>query len=224
MIARRSRGFTLIEVIVASSVLVGVVALALGLFVDTNISVGESLSITGSAMNANRAQADLRLELRSASSLTLGATNAAGVFVLGATNVSPVGAHTSVQFSTWSTLDPATGTQTLGALREIRFVFTEASNNVDDDRDGFVDEGQLVVMADLDGNGSIAATEQLYVLADNISGDDFAFSFPDGTALEGANLSMSTVLTGLYRARTVGGSDGTTGETRTLILALRNKQ
>jgi hypothetical protein len=181
----------MLEVLVSSAILLTVVGMALSLYGDSNKTVGDSMKITDVAMEANRLDAFLARELRSARITEV---------------YSPWGnlAHnTSVIYQQVTGLDFAAGGPELGPLREIRFVYDAGElggvANQDDDGDGLIDEGFIAIYEDAGGlDGLFAITpnasstsERVVVLVENVS-DQIRFSFvdPDGVTPGGdANTS-----------------------------------
>ena len=226
----KRRGFTLLEVMVAGTIMMLTIGLALSLFVDANRTVGESLQLTEVAVTANRLESLIRQELRGSTEMRLGATEA-GFFVLGATSTSPSGQFTSLQYRPVTGFEPEPPARILGPLRELRFVYDAGEegdagigSNRADDGDGRIDEGTLQLFVDDDGDGILQAKELKRILAHHISSDDLGFSFASGAESDQVDdLSLRATFTVVLRARATGRANGTNGETRQLTIPLRNK-
>jgi hypothetical protein len=224
------RGFTLIEATISGAVLLVTIGLALSLFADANRTVGESLQLTEVAVTANRLERLLRQELRGSAEMRLGATEG-GVFTLGATSTSPAGEFTSLQYRPVTGFDTSLPGVTLGAIRELRFVYDAGESGgagtgsgEDDDGDGRVDEGTLQLFVDDNGDGLLGPSERKKILAHHVSSDDMAFSFASGAETDqNDDLSLRVQFTVVLRTKATGTADGTNGETRQLVIPLRNK-
>lgn len=166
---RRSAGLSIIEVIVAATVLALGVSLALSLFVGVDQTVGESLANQSASERAARVKAALDLELRSA----------------GAYGVN--GAFSQVQYRRVIGYDFTTGNSAFGPQRLIRFVLedNETDDGIDNDNDGLIDEGYLEIRADR--NNDDDADDANEVLSTTGGGpsagyisDNFMVTFPSG--------------------------------------------
>lgn len=156
----RRAGFSFLEVVVASAILVVVITFSLGVLSDTDRSVGESLRLDDLVNQANLTGEQISRELRSAGRLLLDAAPGKRL------TYSPVTGY-----------DFARGAPRYGPARQLRFARTEADDGLDNDRDGLIDEGDLVLLRDSDGDG--VPDEQIAVLARGVS-EGLAISFPGG--------------------------------------------
>ena len=133
---RSARAFTLLEVLVAGSLMVGVIGLALHLFAQTSGTVGESVAMADAGQRANRFEALLVEQLSGAWNLQLGGAS-----------LSDDGHFTSVEYQRPEGLNYSSGSARYGPTRALRFELDsgEALDGDDDDGDGLVDEGDIVL-------------------------------------------------------------------------------
>lgn len=214
-----TRSFTLLEAVVSSAILALIVGVALGSLAKTQEGVGDSLGIGDTAQRANSLVLDLTRELRGA-----------GVFVLGGAALSPGGNFTNVTYQrvvgfNFSSTSPSFSNR----KRMIRFVYDAgevgagSGDNVDNDRDGLVDEGRLELLEDTNLDGTVAGNEVLAVLARNVlGGNAIRFRFvPSGTATP--DLTQDTeLLIDCTLAQRLPKDGRIHREPRTIRIALRN--
>jgi len=220
----RGPGFTLLEVIVATAILAGILVVVLGLLDTTDDTVGESLVTTDAALRANRLAERYRRELSSAGSLTLdGAAQ------------SPSADFTAVRYSpALRGYDFDNNRAIFDNLHDMRFVLAPAEtlDGVDEDRDGLIDEGSIVLLEDGDSSGTIEAGESYGEIASDVPAASIQLQFvdPDG-ASSGADQAQpgDTALEVRFavqqRLPQVGadGSPVTHSERRFVRITLRNR-
>ena len=171
----RRHGLTLLEVLVSATLLGGLTSLALSLLAQAHLAVGEGAARTSLGNSARGEERLLRRELRNviASSVKL-------------EQVCPgTGAFTALRYRQSQGFDAETGELVEGPLRLLRFRLDsgeawDAELPVDDDGDGLVDEGELVLFEDQDGDGVIGDSEERAVLARRVAGSDFGISVASG--------------------------------------------
>lgn len=151
--ASHARGLTLLEVVVASVLLAGVVGMALATFGQSHRAVTESMLLTELELEASRLEQRMRREIGNSRNVTVSST-------------SPF--HT-VTFHPIAGTDPSTGTVVTGPARTIRFVHEDDDDGNDDDNDGLVDDGRVELVM---GGSTI-------VLARNVD-EDFKIDRPLG--------------------------------------------
>lgn len=134
-----TRGLTLLEVIVAATLLVGVVGLALATYGQSHAAVTESMLLTELELKASHLEQRMRREIGNSR------------------NVVATDLHT-VTFEPITGVD-ANGAIQIGAARTIRFVHVDDDDANDDDNDGLVDDGRVELV--IDGNA--------ITLADNVA-------------------------------------------------------
>lgn len=174
---RTLKGWSLVEVSVATGVASVVLGLTMQVTTQTGKAVGEGLERSSLAVKASRCGRMLGGELRSLDSASVVLGNAAP----------PTGAFTSLTFRSVTGFDAQAGVTTLGPLTEIRFVLDAGESwggvPTDTDGDGVMDDGSLVLFRDADGSDSIEAGEQLCVIARDVAGSELSFSLPSGGEL-----------------------------------------
>ena len=202
-----SRGMSLLELSVSAALLTGVTLLALSTFGGAERSVTDSMIRAELMLRANRLERELNRELR-------GATNVVPRVDTGyASPDGPcsAGTMTSVLY------DPITGwhdgAATTGSQREIRFRYDSGEGgggnegtNVDDDRDGLIDDGHLELV-----DGSLTL-----MLAQNVSSDDFSI------VKTGNRVTVRYTLMARVSYDPTNPARGLVTESRELVLALRN--
>lgn len=177
------RCFSLLEVVVASTLFATVIALSFGVCGRTSENMGETMAISDVAMKSNRLAESLTGYLRSAQSFALSATAA------------PNTDFTAVQFRQVLGYDfdgeDDDGTQNDGVARTpvrlIRFVYDAGegtTEGADDDGDGLVDEGTLELREDKNDDGDATDSDELLaILATDVEGDSLSFvNQPSGGA------------------------------------------
>lgn len=165
------RGFTLLEVLIASVVFLIVVVASMGLLTSTDKTVGASLKITDLVLQADRLASRVREELTQATGLNVNETNTQVPEILGADNWTTV-TYNKIDSKT-TVINTADGLATAATLipRELRFRWDEApdnaaplarGNDIDDDNDGLIDEGVVELWEG-------AAPALVAILARNVS-------------------------------------------------------
>lgn len=185
MISRRN--FSLVEAVISAALLLTGIGTALSMFVNANREVGDTLAKTDAEMRSDRLSRYLRSaldEVRSNATLTLSDNGDTG----GGTP------FTTLEFRPVVGYDAVAQTPILDPARRIQFELDggETLNNVDDDNDGFIDEGSLTFWVDNNNNGAFEANERI-VLASNVAsgqeeylagfgvvGQDFQIRLPSG--------------------------------------------
>lgn len=214
---RTRRGLTVLEVMIAGAILALVIVLALGLLRDTSEGVGDSLRMGDTAQRANGMVLDLYRELRPA-----------GQFLLAGTALSPGGNFTSISYRPIAGFDFAATAPAFGRLRQIRFVYDAGEggggngDNLDNDRDGLIDEGRLELLEDRNDDGNPTNDGVLAVLAlDVLGGNAISFAFASGTAAP--DLSQDREITVQFTiARRLPAQGQIHREPRTVRIGLRN--
>jgi prepilin-type N-terminal cleavage/methylation domain-containing protein len=140
-VSARDRGFTVVEVVIAASVLVIVVVVALGTLGTMSEHVAKSTVQLDLRARAHDAAMLMQRELRAVSRTSLALDDADPV----SGKFRRVRYRSVAGFDTADKkvlLDPAAGDP-----HDVRFELeaTETSNGVDDDGDGLIDEGRLVL-------------------------------------------------------------------------------
>jgi len=166
---RRARptGLTLLEVIIAATLLVVIMGMALTITARANSAAAESVVISDIANRANTLQEFFQSELRSAGNMDLNN-----------------GSFNSVTYSASTGYDFTTHTTGFSSqARVIRFTYDAGEagggdDDDDDDNDGLIDEGIVELLQDGVVLGPVAY---------NVSDEDFAIRFweSDGTAASG---------------------------------------
>ena len=177
------RSFSLLEVVVASTLFATVIALSFSVCGRTSENMGETMAISDVALKSNRLAESLTGYLRSAQSFTLSATAA------------PNTDFTAVEFRQVLGYDfdgeDDDGTENDGVertpVRLIRFVYDageDTTDGADDDGDGLVDEGYLELREDKNDDGDATDSDELIaVLATDVAGDSLSFvNQPSGGA------------------------------------------
>lgn len=167
------RAGTLLEVVTASALFLLLAGLALGICLVMQAGVQEGATRVSLGTRAAGLRRLLERELRNvvASSVRL-------------SSLRPDGTYGRLQYRQASGYDPEADQLQLGPLRELRFELeageSAARPGLDDDRDGLVDEGDLIAGEDQDGDGTIAVGEARRVLAGDLAGDEFGFRLASG--------------------------------------------
>lgn len=170
------RGLTLLEVLVSAGLLTLLTGMALMLLGQAHVAVGEGAarSSLGARMRAH--QQLLRRELGNVISASVRLSQPApgsGVF-------------TAVDYRRIEGFDADLGEPRTSSLRGLRFVlgageaWTETP--ADDDGDGLVDEGQLVLFEDANDDGVLTDDEQVGVVAERVDGSAVGFGVASGGA------------------------------------------
>lgn len=166
----RASGFTLLEVIISAAVLVAVVGLSLGVMGTTSAHVAESTISSDLRRRGQNAARILQRELRSVASETVQFSNP---------DPNVVDGYWTMSYSQVVSFDPtATPPRILDPLpaatpHRLRFLLDsgETADGDDDDGDGLIDEGRVV----LERGGTVIAE-----LASGVR--DFRFSVPSGAS------------------------------------------
>lgn len=214
-----ARSFTVLEVVISSVILAVIISVALAQFDKTQEGVGDSLGIGDTVQRANSLSLDLTRDLRGSGGLTLGGSA-----------LSPSGNFTNVTFQRVTGYDFGNNKPLLDPRRRmVRFVYEAgeggagSGDNVDNDRDGLIDEGRIELLEDVNLDGNVTNDGVRAVLALRVlGGNAISFRFlPSGTA--NPNLSTDTELLITYTLAQRLPKDGRIyREPRTIRIALRN--
>ena len=221
------QGLTLLEVIVAASLLMAFLGMSLLLFMGFSGNMRDQMSRVDIESQLTRTEKLLRTELESvqASSIVLSDPFAAGRF-------------TRIEYR--SIVGFAAGAPVPSVLRRLDFVLDpgEIIDNASNDGDRFIDEGSLVLTVDFNNDNILSANESV-VVATNVAssqeiyagasavGTDFAIQLGDRVAVppatfvdQGSTGFVRIVLT--FLGRTPNDATGVRLITKTWEYAIRN--
>ncbi|MGE0711760.1 MAG: hypothetical protein AB7N76_30570 [Planctomycetota bacterium] len=220
---RHGRTFTVLEVMIASAILMTMIGMAMVVSAETGQNVGDTLAISDTALRSNRVAADLNLYLRSAQEYVLSPT---------ATGYTQ---NTAAQFRSilgydFDGKDSDGVTDNNGVSRSpvrlIRFVYDagETGNGADDDGDGLIDEGRLELCEDANNNGSAADSgETLMTFATDVQASSLNFQILPSfgsTPIANTDCALQISFTLLKRLPSNG---QTYTYTQTVDIAFRNR-
>ncbi|MGE0711750.1 MAG: hypothetical protein AB7N76_30620 [Planctomycetota bacterium] len=175
----RARGFTLLEAVVAASLLFVALGMAMTLFLNVDREVAGAVSSSDLDMRMNRTMGFLRTELGN----LRGANEASNQPVqLTDTGLSP-GNYTRLQFRPVIGYTPSTQQLQYDSTRTLEILLdpAEVNNDQDDNGNGLIDEGILVYT--VNGVATTIATG-IAINAEDYGagavGQDFGFSFLPG--------------------------------------------
>lgn len=216
---RSQRSFSLIEVVIASTILFVLIAIGLGVAATASDAVGDGMTIAQTSDTVQSMESVFDNQLRGAGQMYLVDNNGDGSF-------------DTIQFQSVTGYDYAGAGPKFGTLRALKFSYEtgETNNGTDDDRDGLVDEGYLELREDRNGDSDTTdADEQVAILVRNVlEGVTMNFIQANGTVSTAA--SPTSADTGLQITFSIARrlptrqevANQVHTESRTMVLSLRN--